>query len=291
MAELEGIYPALVTPFTKTGMIDEKALCTIIDDLLGKGIQGFYVGGSTGESLLMSKDERKAVLKLVVEHVNKRVKVLAHIGCFYTQDSIELAEYAASLNVDAISSLPPFYFKFTLAELTQYYLDIVQAVPMPMIVYNAPALSGVSFDSDNIKNIFQNENVIGIKYTSYDLYQMQRLIARNPNKTIINGHDELFLSALAIGTRCAIGSTFNFMAEKFIKIKNNFQSSNLNEARKLQNEANTVIEALIKVGVFRGVKGILNLIGLPGGNCRKPFAPLSAAEMKQLEEVLPLIVG
>lgn len=291
MAGLEGIYPALVTPFTETGMIDEKALCAIIDDLLGKGIQGFYVGGSTGESLLMSKDERKSVLKLVVEHVNRRVKVLAHIGCFYTQDSIELAEYAASLNVDAISSLPPFYYKFTLAELTQYYLDIVQAVPMPMIVYNAPALTGVSFDSDNIKNIFQNENVIGLKYTSYDLYQMQRMIARNPKKIIINGHDELFLSTLAIGTQCAIGSTFNFMAEKFIKIKSNFESGNLYKARKLQDEANTVIEALIQVGVFRGVKGILNLIGLSGGNCRKPFAPLTAAEMKQLEKVLPLIVG
>lgn len=286
MERLYGIFPALITPFDSSGGLNEAALRRVVRYNINKGVQGFYVGGSTGEALLMSMEERKRALEIVMDEVAGKKPVLAHIGCIYTGDSIELAKHAKEVGVDAISSLPPFYYKFTIKELTGYYLDIVEAVPLPMIVYNAPALTGVSFDNSNLGDIFASEQVVGIKFTSYDLYQMQRLIKGNPNKVIINGHDEIYLSSLTVGSQCAIGSTFNFMAEVFIKIYEAYLAGELEKAAQLQDRANDVIEKLISVGVFRGVKGILNILGLDCGECRRPFLPLTSHEYKLLEEVL-----
>jgi len=289
MQLLEGIFPAIITPFDRDGKLMEDDLCTLVEYLIDKGVQGFYVGGSSGEAILMNKKERKRVLELVKKQTAGRVKVVAHIGCQYTGDSIDLAKHAAEQGVDAISSLPPYYYKYSLNELTAYYEDIIRAVPLQMIVYNAPALTGVAFNSDNIAPIFTNELAIGVKYTSYDLYQMQRLVARYPNKLIINGHDEQLLSALSVGVRCAIGSTFILMPETYLGIMKSFAENDMARALKLQNQANKVMETLLDIGIFRAVKGTLNLLGLPAGNCRKPFAPLSKDEMVRLEKLLPII--
>lgn len=284
MIELTGIYPALVTPFTDDDQIDDQALRNLTEYLIGKGVQGFYLGGSTGESLLMSKEERKQVIEIVSDQIKGRVRLIAHIGCFHTPDAIDLARHAAQTGADAISSLPPFYYKFTMEELKQYYHRIADAVELPLIVYNAPALTGVSFDSENVEEIFSHPNLAGIKFTSYDLFQMQRMLEKY-DKLIINGHDEIYLSALSIGCDMAIGSTFNFMPELFLAIRQQFELGNHKQAARLQGQANEIIECLSRIGVFRGVKGMLEIIGMPCGNCREPFLPLNDGEKSELERV------
>jgi N-acetylneuraminate lyase len=233
--------------------------------------------------------ERKRIVEIAAATASGKTTLLAHIGCLCTEDAIELAEHAMRSGMTAISSLPPFFYKFSLNELTQYYLDIVQAVRAPMIVYNAPALTGVAFNSENIKSVFQNELICGIKYTSYDLFQMQRMLTLNPNKIIINGHDEQLLSTLVIGVNCAIGSTFNIMPDKFIQLWKSFEEGKVEEARHLQGEANAIIDVLCQIGIFRAIKGVMNLQGIPVGSCRRPFLPLSKDEMVRLEKLLPII--
>lgn len=284
----EGIYPALITPFTKDDKIDKKTLCDVIDVLISKGISGFYVGGSTGEALLMSLQERMDVLETAVGHVLGRVDVIAHIGCQHTQDSIQLAKHAQKAGAAAISSLPPIFYKYSLRELEQYYLDIAGAVDVPLILYNAPALTGVSFNAKNTANLFANSKVAGIKFTAHNLFEMQRVIVAFPGKTIINGHDELFLNTMVMGVRHAIGSTFNFMPEKFVQMQKLFKEGKLEEAYQVQNTVNTIVEGLMEVGVFRGVKGMMRLLGMPVGDCRKPFAPLDADELQKLEPLAKL---
>ncbi len=286
MKKLEGIFPALVTPFTPFDRIDREALRRVIEYNIKKGVSGFYACGSTGEALLMTMDERRELLEAAAEIIGGRALLIAHIGCFHTDDSIALARHAAGLKVDAISSLPPFYYHFTPEELTRYYLEIADAVPLPMIVYHAPALTGVSLAGGHLARIFEHDGVAGIKFTSYDLYQMQRLIASHPDKTVINGHDEIFLAGMSVGSRTAIGSTFNFMPEVFIRIRALFLENRMEEAAALQDRANRVIDVLIGLGVFRGVKGMLNALGLSCGECRKPFLPLSREEYARLEEAL-----
>ena len=115
-----GIYPALLTPFTQDNTINESALKRLIEYNIKKGVSGFYVTGSTGEAFLLSMEERKQVMKLVKNAVNGRCKLIAHVGCIATHLAIELAKYAEELGYDAISSVAPYYYKFSFSEIKQY---------------------------------------------------------------------------------------------------------------------------------------------------------------------------
>ena len=284
-----GLYPALITTFDSLGEIDYRALRIVVEQLIARGVDGFYVCGSTSEVMLLSKDERKRILETVVDTVAGRVDVVAHIGMQRPEDSIELARHAkAQCGVSAISALPPIYFKYRESELTDFFRSIADESLLPLIVYNAPALTGVTFTPDNIAGIFDHQNVLGMKFTSYDLFALQRIHASYPDKLLINGHDELFLNTLPLGLRCAVGSTFNFMPEKFNKIRMQYEAGNVEDAYRIQDEANRIIAMLTKVGVFRGVKGMMSLLGLPVGNCRKPFSPLTDEERAILKSAAAL---
>jgi N-acetylneuraminate lyase len=286
MNTISGIFPALATPFNDDGKINGKAIEQIVNINLEKGVSGFYVGGSTAESFLLSPEERKYALETTVKAVHGRAKVIANIGFFSTGQGIDLAKHADKLGVDAISSVPPFYFKYTLNEYFNYYKDILDTVSVPMIIYNVPAMSGIIFAENDFVKFFEDERIIGVKYTSYDLYLMQKLVAQYPEKIFFIGHDEIFLSALAAGAKAAIGSTMCFMAEKYIQIQQHFGNQNMTEALKIQSEVNRVIGVLIKIGIFKGVKAALDLQGIHCGQCRKPFQPLDIEELHILKDIL-----
>lgn len=286
MKKFTGIYPALITPFDDNGEINMQAIEQLVESAIAKGVSGFYVGGSTGESYLLSIEERKQVLEMVVKVVGGRVSIIANIGMFATEHGIALARHAQQLDIAAISSVPPFYFKFNMDEYAAYYSDIADAVSVPLIIYNIPAMSGVHFGKQDIDRLFTKDNIVGMKHTSYDLFQMQQVIEAHPEKSVFIGHDELLLSAYAAGARAAIGSTFNFMAEKFAAIEKLFLQKQLAEALVIQGQVNSVIEVLAEIGVFKGVKAALKMQGIDCGVCRKPFAPLSEAAEKRLAEVL-----
>jgi len=235
---------------------------------------------------LLSTEERKRVLELVIAVVNGRVDVIANIGVFATEHGIELARHAEETGAAAISSVPPFYFNFTASEHIQYYHDVANAVDIPMIIYNIPGMSGVDFSTEDIAKLFENKNIVGMKHTSYDLFLMQKVIERYPEKSVFIGHDELFLSAYCAGAQAAIGSTFNFMAEKFIKLQELIFQGFLTEALVLQGEVNDIIEVLCKIGVFKGIKAALKMQGIDCGATRKPFLPLTLQEEKLLEAIL-----
>lgn len=286
MKIFKGIYPALVTPFDEKGRINPEAVGQLVEQCLEKGVSGFYVGGSTGESYLLSMEERKFMLEQVMRAVNGRADVIANIGVFATEHGVELAKHAESLGVSAISSVPPFYFPFNMDEYVQYYNDLADSVDVPVVIYNIPAMSGITFKTEDIERFFSNEKIIGMKHTSYDLFQLQRVIRKYPEKSVFCGHDELFLSAAIAGAQAGIGSSFNLMAEKFVKMQALITENRWQEAQELQNEANAVIEALCKVGVFKGVKAALKLQGIDCGECRKPFQPLRAEQIEYLRKVM-----
>jgi N-acetylneuraminate lyase len=288
MEKYRGIFPALVTPFTNGGKINEKALQQLVRMNLDKGVAGFYVGGSTGEAFMLTADERKYILDIVAAETNGRCTLISHIGCIGTEQTIELGKHAAQVGVDAISAIPPFYYKFSIPEIVAHYRLIVDETDLPMIVYNFPAASGVVMSEAVFGELLKHQRIIGVKHTSYDLYQMQRIMQQNPGAIVFNGHDEVFLAGLAMGAESAIGSTYNFMAEKFISIQNLFVAGKQEEAHRLQAEANEIIAVLIRIGVFQGIKAALGMMGVDSGECRKPFKSLSREEMDELRNVLKL---
>lgn len=290
MKRIEGIYPALLTPFDKNGQINDEALSKLVTYNLNQGVNGFYVGGSTAEAFLISIEQRKHILKVVANIAKGKCILIAHVGAIATELSVELAQYAQDLGYDIISSVPPFYYKFNFPEIKKYYYDIVARVDLPMLIYNIPVFTGVNLTSQNFFEFLCDDRFIGIKFTSNDLFLLETIHRTYPNKTIFNGYDEIFLSGLAAGASGAIGSTFNFMADKFIAIYNLWKNGLIEEAQKIQSTVNTIVEALLKVGVIQGEKEILNQLGFDFGEALAPFYPLSEENKRFLQQtVLPLL--
>ncbi len=288
--KFKGIFPALLTPFNEKNEINEKALEKLIEYNIQKGVTGFYVGGSTAEAFLLSDEERLQVYRLVKEIVGKRCTLIAHIGCISTRQTIMFSEYAQSLGYDAISAVAPFYYKFTFDEIKQHYFDVVDQVNLPMLIYNFPAFSGVNLTTENLKEFLNDERFIGVKHTSNDYFALEQFKTAFPNKIFYNGFDEMFLAGLSMGADGGIGSTYNFMAEKFIKMQQLFNEEKHSEAFEVQQTANKIIAALIKVGVFQGEKAVLNMLGFDFGDVRAPFKGISKENYDYIEKtVLPLL--
>lgn len=288
--KFEGIIPALLTPFDKEDAVNTKVLAEITQYNLDKGVNGFYVGGSTAEAFLLTQEERKQILATVAEVAKGKATLIAHIGCISTKQAIALGKEAQKLGYDAISSVSPFYYKFSFAEIKKYYYDIVDAVDLPMFIYNFPAFSGVNLTPDNIKEFLVDDRFLGVKHTSTDYFALQQFKAEFPNKIVYNGYDETFLAGLAMGADGAVGSTFNLMAEKFIQIRKLFKENKLEEAKAVQDQANAVIRALCKVGVMQGEKAVMDALGFDMGPARAPFAPLTDTQKQELlDTVMPLL--
>ncbi|WZL79767.1 N-acetylneuraminate lyase [Eubacteriales bacterium mix99] len=284
MKNLRGIIPALLTPFTLSGEVNKKALRQLIEMNIQKGVSAFYSCGSSAEAFLLTTDERKDILETVVDAVNGRCAVIAHIGAISQDTAIELARHAEKTGADVISSIPPFYYNFTFEEIKSYYYSIAEKVSTPILIYNFPAFSGVTLTVDRASQFLCDKRFIGVKHTSSDFYVLNRLKKTYPDKLIFNGYDEMLLSGLAAGADGGIGSTYNFMAEKYIRIMKLFQQGQMEEARKIQTEADNIIDVLAKVGVMPGEKAILTMMGLDFGECRKPFKPITAEEYEMLKK-------
>ncbi len=286
MKSMKGIFTALLTPFKADGRVDEPALRRLASVNAGRGVTGFYVCGTTAESFLLSLDERKRILEVVVSETHDRVAIICHVGAIGTDLSVDLGRHALAAGADAISSIPPFYYKFSEDEIVGYYADLVEKVGAPLIPYNFPALSGVTLSGNVLRRLRVDPRVIGIKFTSNDLYQLERIKKNDPDLIVYSGYDEIFLGALAMGAEGAIGSTFNFMPEKFIGIRRCFEQGDFEAARRLQETANEIIEALKDTGkLLNAHKYILGLQGIPFGECRRPFLPLTQDDKAKLEAV------
>ena len=290
MKNFKGIFPALLTPFDKDDNVNVAELTRLVEWHISQGVTGFYVAGSTGEAFLLSEEERKLVYATVKQAAGDRATLIAHVGAVSTKQAVEYAKYVESLGYDAVSAVAPFYYKFSNAQVIEHYKAIADSVKIPLVIYNIPAFSGVDLSLDEVSGLLEHDNILGIKYTSNDYFKMQQIRARFPEKIIYNGFDEMMVCGLAMGADGGIGSTYNFMADKFIKIRELWEAGDVKGAQAVQQEANVIIAALIKVGVMAGEKAVLTLLGYDFGNCRKPFDSLTDEQVEYLKEtVLPLL--
>lgn len=285
--EFEGIYAALVTPFENEGSINYEELGRLVEYLIDRGIDGYYVGGSTAETFLLSTLERKKVLEAVIEANNGRKKVICHVGAISTDAAMDFAKHAEIMGANAISAISPFYYKFGKDEITQYYIDIMSATSLPMFVYNFPNNSGFTLTDDVLSDLCKYSNLAGVKFTSSDMFFIERMKTNHPELTIWNGYDEMLASGLMAGADGGVGSTYNCMPELIRKIYDSFMSGDIKAAQEYQRRANSVIEVICKYGVFASIKTILGFEGLSFGGCRKPFEPMcneGIAELKTIYE-------
>ena len=289
MEKYQGIFTALLTPFDKNDRVNEKELEKLVKFNIDMGVKGFYVGGSTAEAFLLSTDERKQIMD-IVKSAAPEATLIAHIGSIDERVATELALHAQKTGYDVISSVAPFYYKFSFEEIKNYYYRLADAAGLPMLVYHFPAFSGVNMGVNEMKQFLSDDRFIGIKYTSNDFFTMEQCKSNFPDKIVYNGFDEMFLAGLSMGADGGIGSTYNFMANKFVEIKRLFEAGDIKAAQEIQKEANHIITVLCQIGVMQAEKEVLNQLGFDFGVCRHPFGE-PTAEQKELikKEIIPYL--
>ncbi|MBD2863311.1 N-acetylneuraminate lyase [Paenibacillus oceani] len=283
LERFQGIIPAILTPYDESGNVSERATRQLVRHLLGKRVDGFYVGGSTGEGFLLSAGERELLLEVIIDEVRGTVPVIAHVGAMDTDTSVKLTKHAARAGADAVSSVAPFYYKHGAEQVRGHYLDIAQASDLPLILYHFPAMTGVQSTVRFYEELSKVDNIAGVKFTSKDTFELQQLIeACGPDFRVFNGPDECLLAGLAVGCCGAIGSTYNIMPKLFTQLYSKFKAGDMAEALRLQAKANRVIAELLKYDFIAFEREILRLQGIDTGRPRKPIQQLTEEERQQI---------
>ena len=284
--QFQKIWSALITPTNEDESVNYEALERIVELQIQDGAEGFYCCGSSGEGLLLTLEERKQVLEHVLKAADGRVPVISHVGTIRTRDVVDLARHAMSAGALAVSMIPPYYYKFSMAEITGYYKAVLDAVPgLEAILYNIPQFTGVEFSKDNAAELLSDPRIIGIKHTSQNLYSLERMSVAYPDKVLINGFDEMFLGALSMGASCTIGTTVNLFAPTFLKVRDLYNAGRMAEAFAQQNLINHRVEVMVKAGIFSAVKYGWTMRGIDCGACRSPFAPLTEEAKASVREL------
>ncbi len=277
------IFAAMLTPMRTDGSIAPEAVPALVDYIVGQGVHGVYAGGSTGEAMMQSVEERQDLLTAVTECAASRCTVIAHVGAAATQDAVRLAEHAAKAGCHALSAVPPYYYRHCIDAVADHYHAIVAATDLPLIIYNIPALSGTEFTKESLLELLTHPKISGVKYTAPNLFEFDQLRRAAPDKKFFFGTDEMFLGAAAMGTDGGIGSTYNLIGSHYVGIEAAVAENDIARARELQTRANTLISILIETGVVAGLKHAMRRVGVPLGPCRAPFRIESQPALAKLD--------
>lgn len=285
---MKGLYSALLVPFDESGTIKENGLREVIQQNIEvQGVDGLYVNGSSGENFLMSTAQKKEVFRIAAEAAQGKIKLIAQIGSLDLAEAIELGKYATELGYDSLSAVTPFYYKFSFEEIKHYYETIIAETDNHMIIYAIPALTGVTMDMSQFDDLFENDKIIGVKYTDPNLFLLERLRKRYPNKLIFSGFDEMLIYGMISGVDGAIGSTYNINGKRSKEIMELCQAGKVAEAYDVQHTTNDIIEKVLELGLYPTLKEILNQKGYDAGTCKKPmngFDTSKTADVKKLIE-------
>ena len=294
MKKFYGITPAFYASYDEEGNISPERVRKLTIHLIKKGVQGLYVGGSSGECIYQSVEERKIVLENVMKEANGKVFVIAHVACNNTRDSKELASHAESLGVDAIAAIPPIYFHLPEYAIAAYWNDISSAAPKtPFVIYNIPQLAGVALTMPLFKKMLENPNVVAVKNSSMPVQDIQMFKSTGgENFTVFNGPDEQFVAGRAIGADGGIGGTYACMPELFLAADRFITNGEIKKATDIQNDIDAIIYKMCeaKGNLYAVMKAVIKLReGLDLGSVRLPLPPLVKEDDVIVKEAAALI--
>lgn len=286
----ERLIVAAPTPIRADESIDFDAFATMVASDARRGVEGVYLGGSSGEGLLLSEAERMQLARTAVTAADGAIPVFAHIGTMSTREAIALATDAAEAGVAAISMIPPLYYKYSTPEVVAHFRAVIDAVELPFLLYNIPQFTGRELTDGGFEELLELDQVVGVKHTSNNLFGAERLISRYPNVSLINGFDELYLPALSIGARGAIGTTIGIQIELFRSLRNRFANGDFVGARTVQTRINDTVERMVAEGVFGAAKYLASKLSVEIGNCRRPLPGLDDAGRGRLDQAWELLL-
>lgn len=277
-----GVIPAFYACYDGDGAVSRDAARRLTRYFVEQGVKGVYVGGSSGECIYQSVEDRKKTLEAVMEEGAGRLTVIAHVACNNTRDSQELAAHAAKLGVDAIAAIPPIYFKLPEYSVAEYWNDISAAAPdTDFIIYNIPQLAGTALTMSLLKTMLLNPQVAGVKNSSMPVQDIQMFKAEamgiRDDFIVFNGPDEQLVSGLAMGADAGIGGTYGAMPELAGRIYTLAMEGRYKEAKAIQYDVNEIIYKLCsgRGNMYGMIKEVLRISrGIDIGGVRKPLTDL-----------------
>lgn len=295
MKELEkfkGVFPALYACYDEEGNISEERTHKLCDHLLNKNVKGLYVGGSSGECIYQTLEERKETLKFVADKLKSKVTLIAHVGAPSTRDSMELAKYAEELGYDALSAIPPIYFQVPESSIFNYWTSIINSTDLPFFIYNIPQTTGYNLSLDLFEKLLENEKVKGVKNSSMPVMDIERFKRIGGDDIVVfNGPDEQYVSGRLIGADSGIGGTYGAMPELFLKADEFVVAGNFEKAKEIQADINDIIVRLTTLNgsMYSVIKEVLKLDDVNIGNVRGPLEPVNGEDLKAIPEIKELI--
>lgn len=294
LSKYHGVIPAFYACYDENGNVSPERVRALTRHLIGKGVKGVYVCGSSGECIYQSVAERKLVLENVMAEAQGKLTVIAHIACNNTADSVELAKHAESLGVDAIAAIPPIYFHLPEYAIADYWNAMSAAAPnTDFVIYNIPQLAGVALTMSLFARMRENPRVVAVKNSSMPVQDIQMFKAAGGEDFVVfNGPDEQFVSGRVIGADGGIGGTYAVMPELFLKMDELLNAGRIEDARRVQYAADEIIYAMCacKGNLYAVMKEILRRReGLEIGTVRSPLPDIVPEDMLQIEKAAKMI--
>ncbi len=291
MKKFRGTGVAVITPFKNDSSIDFAALGRVINHVINGGVNYIVALGTTGESVTLTKDEKKAVVSYVVDTIDKRVPLVVGIGGNNTQEVINGIRHSDLAGIEGILSVAPYYNKPSQKGLFEHFKAIATCSPLPVILYNVPGRTCSNISSDTCLELAHEcENIVGVKEASGDISQIMRIIKGKPeNFSVISGDDTMIIPIVASGGAGVISVLANAFPAQCSELVNHSLKNNFKSARDMQFKLMEIIELLFIEGNPSGVKAMMSSMGICQNNLRLPLVPVSrnvyARIQKAIEEL------
>jgi N-acetylneuraminate lyase len=289
---IKGIVPAVFTPMHPDGALNLDLVQPLTDQMVSDNIGGLYVCGSTGEGPSLTREERMSVAEAYISAAAGRVPVIVQVGHNSIGEAQKLAAHAQAVGADAISAVPPSYFKpSSLESLVDILSDIMSGAPdLPFYYYHIPRLTAVQLDVVRFLEVSATRlpNLVGVKYSTFTVFELQMCLAvENGRYNLLFGSDEMLLSGLVGGAHGAVGSTYNFAAPLYNRIISAFERADIVEAQKYQALSAQMTRRIFRYGVGNSaLKSVMKFIDLDCGPVRLPLIAPSEEEEARMRQDL-----
>ncbi|MGE5418988.1 MAG: 4-hydroxy-tetrahydrodipicolinate synthase [Chloroflexota bacterium] len=288
MKKFRGTGVAIITPFKNDLSIDFSALGRVVNHIIDGGVNYIVALGTTGESVTLTKDEKKAIISYVIETVDKRVPVVVGIGGNNTQEIIDFVRQTNLSGVDGVLSVAPYYNKPGQKGLFQHFKAFANSCPLPVILYNVPGRTGCNISSDTCLQLANEcENIVAVKEASGDIAQIMRIIKGKPeNFSVISGDDTMIIPISAAGGAGVISVLANAYPAQTSEIVNNALKYNFKAAREMHFKFMEIIDLLFADGNPSGVKAMLSQMNICQNTLRLPLVPVSKTIMDRIQKAM-----
>jgi len=287
MERLNGVIPPMVTPFQRDGRVDERNLAKLVQ-FLTERVQGLFICGSYGNGPLMNVEEKKGVIDVVAKHVRKETQLIVHVGSTNVRDSVEVAKYAEGAGAHRVAAVPPYYFHHTHESIKLFFDRLVQAVRIPVYVYNNPKFTGVALDVPLVQEL-ADLGVAGIKDSSFDIMVLANFVRgiKQPDFDVVLGTEAMFLYAAAIGVKAFIPGLGNAFPEICVDLHRAAMNREAERALALQWRVNELRDVMyLAKSTVVAVYALLQIRGVCEAFPREPFIPLPEREVAAMREML-----